>query len=281
MKKNLLLSILCVFAAISTQAQVFYTQDFESTALFGKPTGWTSKVFNVYPSRGVANSKAIQSVFGASANFDSLGSAILTMPSAPFVPAPMVLNFQYRICDYIGASPIAGPIPAGSKLEVFIQIVGRPNVLVKTISQSPNSAAYQASGEIVLGNDYYGQDLKLIFKMTNAGGSGTSYTVQLDDITLGIQSTTATANAEKTASSKMAITPNPAQNGVVNLRFEGASEGAATINIMDITGKLLTTKNIEIANNQLFTIETPFAAGIYFITANTASGKFTERIVLN
>jgi Secretion system C-terminal sorting domain len=280
MKKNLFLSVLCAFVAISAQAQAFYTQDFNAAPLFGRPPGWTSKIFNVYPGRGVGNSQAMQSSFGATPNFDTLGSALLAMPSAPFIPVPIVLTFQYRIAEYIGSSPQAAPIPAGSKLEVFILQTGGAYTLVKTIAQSPNSAAYVSSGEINLGTEYYGRELKVIFKMTNTGGPNTSYLVQLDDVVFGYQLQPVAVSERKDTEGNMKITPNPVQNGLVNLRFEGAAEGTANISIADITGKIITTKNIEIVNHQLVTIETSLAAGVYFVTANTASGKLTERIII-
>ena len=281
MQKNLFLSILCVFAAVSAHAQAFYTQDFNSTNDFGKPVGWTTKIFNVYPGRGVAASKAIQSVFGPTANLDTIGSALLLMPGEPIVPTPMILTFQYRICDYLAGSPFAAPMSSGSRLEVYVLRSGVSYTLVKTISQSPNSNAYVSSGEINLGSAYYGREIKLIFRMVNAGGSGNSYTVQLDDISLAYQLQVVGVNERKATEGSMTVVPNPAQNGSVNLRFVGATEGAVSINIADLTGKIVATKNVQLMDNQLVTIETPLAAGVYFVTANTASGSFTQRVVFN
>jgi Secretion system C-terminal sorting domain len=280
MQKGLFLSLACLFAATFAQAQTFYTQDFESTAVSGKPTGWSSKVFNVYPARGVNNSKCIQSVFGVSPNFDTLASDFQVMPSPPLVPAPIIMQFKYRIADYIGPTPFAAPLPVGSKIEVFVEQNSVSYTKVHTISQSPNSAAYVSSGEIVLPNDYYGRQIRFIFRVTNTGGSGANYAVQIDDITLGIQLQPVATNDRKIAEGAMKITPNPIQNGLLNLRFEGANEGETTIKVSDIAGKIISTQTAQITNNQLLTLDAPSAAGVYFVSATTASGTLTERIIV-
>jgi Secretion system C-terminal sorting domain len=281
MQKSLFLSLACLFAATFAQAQTFYTQDFESTNSFSKPVGWSSKVFNVYPARGVNNSKAIQSVFGVSANFDTLSSDYQVMPSPPFVPAPIILQFKYRVAEYIGgATPFAAPLPVGSKIEVFVEQAGVSYTKVQTISQSPNSAAYVSSGEIVLSNDYYGREIRLIFRVTNTGGSGANYVVQFDDITLGNQLQPVATNDRKIAEGVMKITPNPVQNGLLNLRFEGANEGETSLKVSDITGKVISTQTAQITNNQLLTLDAPRTAGVYFVSATTASGTLTERIIV-
>jgi hypothetical protein len=280
MQKSLFLSLACLFAATFAQAQTFYTQDFESTNSFSKPTGWSSKVFNVYPARGVNNSKAIQSVFGFSPNFDTLSSDFQVMPTPPITPTPIVLQFKYRVAEYIGSTPLAAPLPVGSKIEVFVEQNGVSYTKVQTISQSPNSASFVSSGEIVLSNDYYGREIRLIFRVTNTGGSGANYVVQFDDITLGIQLQPVATNDRKIAEGAMKITPNPIQNGLLNLRFEGANEGETTIKVSDIAGKIISTQTAQITNNQVLTLDAPSAVGVYFVSATTASGTLTERIVV-
>src|SRR5690606_18475370 len=70
------------------------------------------------------------------------------------------------------------------------------------------------------------------------GGNNVAYFLNLSFGTVGVDK----VENNETA---LSVYPNPVQNGVLNIQYELKASAAVTVNVMDITGRVLTSENID------------------------------------
>lgn len=76
---------------------------------------------------------------------------------------------------------------------------------------------------------------------------------------------------------EMTVYPNPATEAI-NLQFNQAVSGMATVRIYDVHGRLINQENLNEIYNALFTMDTQaFEAGMYVIEVTNGDNIFTKR----
>lgn len=86
--------------------------------------------------------------------------------------------------------------------------------------------------------------------------------------------------SENEASSKMSVFPNPTQ-GRFFVNFESASSGKANVSLKDLTGRTVSTKNMNLVsgNNQI-EINENLSAGIYLVSIEINGVRAVKRVVV-
>jgi N-acetylneuraminic acid mutarotase len=74
------------------------------------------------------------------------------------------------------------------------------------------------------------------------------------------------------------IYPNPA-NTILNLNFKGQQTGLATLIIMDITGREISTYKLSINNHQITTNVSFLSSGMYFINIKNKGINVTQKFI--
>lgn len=76
--------------------------------------------------------------------------------------------------------------------------------------------------------------------------------------------------------------PNPSQ-GIVNISFDAASIGTASMRISDLVGKIVLTEQLQvIEGTNKFTVDmTPYSKGIYFMELNDENSRTIQRLILD
>ena len=88
-----------------------------------------------------------------------------------------------------------------------------------------------------------------------------------------------------TSNEQVSVYPNPVKNKIVNLYFNGTLQGKHVIEVVDVSGKKLTARTVElVANGSTQKIQLPASAttGMYVVHVLNASNKnvFTGNIVV-
>ncbi len=168
MNKNYLLILIIWLQFLPAKAQIFpYIQDFEGYASFSPPNDWITSTapFNIYPTHGVGNSKALTRQFFGLSNHDSIISPLI----GP-VSSLTQLLFDYRIVDYIGSTALAHNIEPGDKIEISILDGVNPpfSALLIDMSNHNNSSSFAASGFDLSG--FLGDTIRIMISVTSGGG---------------------------------------------------------------------------------------------------------------
>jgi hypothetical protein len=76
--------------------------------------------------------------------------------------------------------------------------------------------------------------------------------------------------------------PNPS-SGMVNVSFDAATSGTATLRVSDIVGKIIVTEHLQINEGfNKFTVDlTPYTKGIYFMELSDDSNRSLQRLILD
>ncbi|MFI5222561.1 MAG: YCF48-related protein [Bacteroidia bacterium] len=81
--------------------------------------------------------------------------------------------------------------------------------------------------------------------------------------------------------SSFCVFPNPS-DGKIDIRFNSAETGTATILITDITGKLIRSEKDAMVNSSVLSVDlSDLNTGIYFCSVQTNSGVHTQKLMIN
>lgn len=116
---------------------------------------------------------------------------------------------------------------------------------------------------------------QIAFKATSAWGNN----LFIDNVNLRAGTTSID---EVINTQSVNVYPNPAKN-IVNVELKALKSFNTTINITDVTGKVVLTLDYNVAvGNNVITLDTEqLAAGNYFITINTDEGALVKQFVKN
>jgi hypothetical protein len=106
-----------------------------------------------------------------------------------------------------------------------------------------------------------------------------TYQMSIDDILLEASNPSTTEIKSITESNiPFKVFPNPTKN-FINIKFENSDYTDASINVFDITGKLLSsTKNFNILNNQYQLDCSGYKEGLYMIQVKTNNQVYTSKV---
>jgi hypothetical protein len=106
-----------------------------------------------------------------------------------------------------------------------------------------------------------------------------TYQMSIDDILLEASNPSTTEIKSITESNiPFKVFPNPTKN-FINIKFENSDYTDASINVFDITGKLLSsTKNFNILNNQYQLDCSGYKEGLYMIQVQTNNQVYTSKV---
>lgn len=125
---------------------------------------------------------------------------------------------------------------------------------------------------------YFSNDFRMKFRFESDGGNN----FYLDNINIyqGAPSDTI-VGLEEVVLSGVGIYPNPADNEL-NLQFDQLNDGMVTVNITDITGKVIFARSVlGKSGNNLVIIDThEFSSGVYFINVEQGGTAFTEKFIV-
>ena len=139
-------------------------------------------------------------------------------------------------------------------------------------STNPLIAIASTSG--VVGGVTPGTD-SIVYTLTNSCGSVTT-TKKLVVLSISDCNATGIIGISKN-DARLSIYPNPNQ-GSFSLLLNTASGEDATIEITNMLGS--SVKKMEVKTNTTVSVQLDLPAGIYILTANTATGRFTQRITI-
>jgi len=258
MKRFITFLFLITLFNVPVNAQVFpYLQDFESYASFSPPNDWTNSAapFNVYPTHGVGNSKALTRQFFSLSLRDSIIS-----PAIGPIAIPSTLFFEYRLVNYIGSTPLAYNIAPGDEINIVILDGVNPPNTVLTINSSNHIDASAFAFQFVDLIPYAGSVINIMISVKSGGGD---FFVDIDNFNIDQIS----GMDEKLEANFLKLYPNPVES-----ELQVSTLMSNTLFIYDNTGKLVRQENI---NESQKTINVSgLSKGIYsakFIFENNSS----------
>ena len=79
----------------------------------------------------------------------------------------------------------------------------------------------------------------------------------------------------------ISLYPNPASGKQINLVIKGEIQGEGSVLMTDVLGKVVYRSAIAIeSGSSMKVLDTDLAAGIYTVKVQTASGVFTEKLIV-
>lgn len=262
MKKIYLLTII-IIGSLQLKAQQYpYLQNFDSYPIFSSPADWTNTVagFQIYPGRGVGATQVLTREFFNLSQTDSIISPLIGS-----LTGTSMLSFDYRIVEYIGATPLSHTLTAGDKVEIKI-INGGTTTTVLTIDLSNHieDAAY-ATRNVNL-SAFAGNNIGVMIKATWAETPGSSFFVEVDNFK--VQDATG-VNELISAGGSLVIYPNPVTEAL-SIHADGLT-GAAAYTVTDVAGREFMSG--EIKTTALLLPVGKLAAGVYFLKINGGAGQ--------
>jgi len=151
------------------------------------------------------------------------------------------------------------------------------------VNRTSSSSATLSSTFTVPSTAVLGQT-RMRVSMSDANQSScTTFTYgEVEDYTINVTSsgarTLATAGDNLEGEFDVAIYPNPSTTGAkISLQFSQETEG--TIQIIDLSGKVVKTESVKGANIEVST--EGFARGMYVLQVESAKGKATKKLIIN
>ncbi|MEM6815217.1 MAG: choice-of-anchor J domain-containing protein [Bacteroidota bacterium] len=111
--------------------------------------------------------------------------------------------------------------------------------------------------------------IRIAFVMINGNGNN----LYLDDISIR-------GNELPSYEDVFRVYPNPAFQ-IFNLGFNLPIKEVVTIEMIDISGKIILTQTVSNAFNQILQIESPKHSGLYFIRVSSSNFEETQRLLVN
>jgi hypothetical protein len=95
-----------------------------------------------------------------------------------------------------------------------------------------------------------------------------------------MQVTVNVTSIEESDAASIQVYPNPT-SGITTLTIQGLNSTQAEIQLMDLTGRILTTKQVELLSEGVETTlnMSKFAAGVYVVRIQSGDFKAVRRIV--
>jgi len=146
---------------------------------------------------------------------------------------------------------------------------------------SGSEAIYHAGEEVLLVSGFDALNGS-VFRGYIEGCTGT-YTSKSDsDVVVEAEVVKELEIAEETSVDGISIFPNPT-NGIFNLRCTTNTNSEVLLNIINITGKIVYTKEFSnVSNNQTIPIDiNNLSTGVYFVKVNIDGSSFTDKIIKN
>ncbi len=105
---------------------------------------------------------------------------------------------------------------------------------------------------------------------------GGTNTVFLDDVTLTLVTTTGISSL---LSGDVKLYPNPLRGQSLNISTPGIS-GEKSISIIDITGRLIYSQELESVDNQTIDLNNKLNKGLYFVKTSTLAGNYSQKLIV-
>lgn len=121
-------------------------------------------------------------------------------------------------------------------------------------------------------------DLTSFIGVIIAPRNGLSYvdgTFYIDYITMG--DAEAVVNTNDVVVNGLNVYPNPATD-VLNVNFDATT--ASTVELTDLTGKVVSTQNAIAGSNTLSFTTASINAGVYFVNIKNANGNTTQKVII-
>ena len=170
------------------------------------------------------------------------------------------------------ASPVAGNISGGLTVCIGSSLLLSDGVTGGVWNSNNTAVAAISANGTVIGNTP--GTVLITYSVVNACGSATATyamtVLSLADCNEGVKATSAMA-------AELYVYPNP-NNGAFFVRLKSANDESLKIEIRNIVGdklnELNTTTNIETP------VKINFPPGLYFLSASTAQGKYTTKVII-
>ncbi len=255
----------------SAMAQVYpFYQNFDSLTSFQNPPGWahTNPGFSVYPIHGVNSSKGLTREF---TNFSGIDS-VATPTVGPIFPIT-ILDFDYRIVEYIGGTPLSHSLVAGDKLVIKLYD-GTTYFTLETIDITTHitSAAF-AHKNISLGA-YAGGNINILLVVTRAAGD---YFVDIDNFSIAHYTG---LNQLSNKNQLSVLYPNPAKSGEL-ISLTTILSGIYTVKIFNDQGKLLlqTVEEFNSTPNDVLK-QNALTSGLYMLSVENEKNNYQFKFVV-
>jgi len=109
------------------------------------------------------------------------------------------------------------------------------------------------------------------------GGDGLHHPERVPTLVINYGSEGTSALNSASISKAISIYPNPVSTDIVNVKI--AEEVAATISVLDLSGKIMSITNTVVSDNRINLTE--LNQGIYLVQVETATSTYTEKIIID
>ncbi|MEO0311521.1 MAG: Secretion system C-terminal sorting domain [Bacteroidota bacterium] len=267
MKKLILFILTLTVGQVKCYAQLFpFSDDYESAPAFNVPPNYTGDI-TVYLTHGVNAGKSLAAYMNSFNSKDSILSPII----GP-ITTQSSLSFSFRTGMVVaGQYPVGAPnFTNDDALQIWIAENNGAFQLIQTYDNSNYvPTANFTNATIPLNGNTAGSNIQIKF-VVKRGISSDEYFLDIDNLV--VSDPTATHAHDL---SSVSIYPNPFTDFII-LQNTNINNPITQISIVDIIGKVVVSKQVDLSTNKLYIDTRSLKKGIYYLsyTVGTSTKKY-------